>query len=108
MGMERARGFTNRLTLNEEEWEMEDAGRGNNRRSTGRGEGRSGSGSGSTSSFVSSGGKEEMDLSTKDGQISPVTFTSNRSVAGSEVELEGSTIHLATLSRGTGGLGRMI
>lgn len=120
MGMERSRGFTNRLTLDEEEWEMGDtlprAGpRSPGFRSSGRGMGRvdegspSGSGHGSASSFVSSGGKEDMDLKAKDGEISPMTFTTNgRSRANSEVELEGSTIHLATLSRGNGGYGRAI
>lgn len=100
-GMERSRGFTNRLTLDEadEEWEMGD------KSTRKRGEE---SGSGSASSFVSSSGKEEMDLKAKDGEISPVTFTTEgqgRSRAGSEVELEGSTIHLARLDRGAGGRG---
>jgi hypothetical protein len=99
MGLERARGFTNRLTL-DEEWEMGAA-----ESSTNRGEGKKGSGSGSSS--VSSDGKEEMDLKTKDGEVSPTTFTTfttagRTSRAGSEIELEGSVVHLATLSRGYG------
>lgn len=81
----------------------------NNRRSTGRGMGRVEQGSPEGSFVSSGGGKEELDIKPGDGEFSPNTFTTNgRSRAASEVELEGSTIHLATLGRGRGGLGRAI
>lgn len=99
-GMERSRGFTNRLTLDErEEWEMEGVKRVSVNRGPVEGEGSGSEGESKSAS------KDDLDIKEGDGEISPASFTTRN---GSEVDLDGSTVHLARLDRGAGGFGRAI